>query len=75
MDTMPSAEFRKTYSKLIVPTKVTVNGHAIGMWIPTTPDVDLQRITESPAPAPVEVRGFNSRPFTPVPKRGVRDLR
>lgn len=34
MDTLSSAEFRKTYARLTRPTVVTVNGHPIGTWTP-----------------------------------------
>jgi hypothetical protein len=70
MDTLTSSEFRKVYAKLTAPTVVTVNGHAIGEWRPVpTGFVELPAGT---TPAEVEqVRDrFNSRPFTPVPKRG-----
>ncbi len=31
---IPSTEFRKSYAQLKVPTAVTVNGHAVGIWLP-----------------------------------------
>lgn len=34
MDELPSAAFRKVYAKLTAPTRVTVNGHVIGIWTP-----------------------------------------
>lgn len=93
MDTISSAAFRKTYAKLTSPTIVTVNGHVLGIWNPSTPltqgiakafDVPEEAALSVP-PSYVKARGeaqvardeiaeriarFNSRPFTPVPKRG-----
>lgn len=34
MDALPSSEFRKRFHRLEYPTKVTVNGHLIGVWMP-----------------------------------------
>lgn len=34
MDTISSAEFRKSYARLNRITVVTVNGHIIGKWTP-----------------------------------------
>ena len=34
MDTISSAEFRKTYPRLTEAVHVTVNGHVIGEWTP-----------------------------------------
>jgi hypothetical protein len=85
MDTMPSAEFRKVYAKLKATTVVTVNGHPIGQWVPTPNaiDDDLDRLIEQAASEGrtpkhqfgTQTPAFNTRPFTPVPKTGVRDLR
>lgn len=74
MDTISSAEFRRAYAKLLRPTVVTVNGHAIGVWQPHKgPHEDAWRDALGVEPVPVEVdaavRTFSSRPFTPVPKR------
>ena len=34
MDELSSTEFRKQYARLTETTRVTVNGHTIGAWIP-----------------------------------------
>lgn len=34
MQSIPSAQFRKTYSQIDEPTVVTANGHIIGVWYP-----------------------------------------
>ena len=36
MNEMPSSQFRREYGKLRKMTTVTVNGHPIGTWIPST---------------------------------------
>lgn len=66
MDTLPSSEFRKTFGRLTKPTRVTVNGHFIGVWTPweTAEAVNNQ---ERLAWKDELVR---SRPFTPAPKPG-----
>lgn len=78
MDTTSSAEFRKTYAKLTQPTAVTVNGHRIGLWLPVVDGIVTVKDTFF-IPTPQDVtdvtpefldRHFNSRPFTPVPKKG-----
>lgn len=85
MDTISSAKFRQVYAKLTEPVVVTVNGHPIGEWIPANhrPSVvvhdvvtiggkgSTQTTTErtSVIAAPSLEERFNSRPFTPVPKR------
>lgn len=39
MNELPSTKFRATFHRLAEPTVVTVNGHAIGTWLPSsTPD-------------------------------------
>jgi len=77
MDKTPSSEFRKTFSRLTDATIVTVNGHIIGEWVPVRTS-RYQTIQEVKATLDRvrrdvdEVAGerFNSRPFTPVPKKG-----
>jgi hypothetical protein len=76
MDEMPSAEFRKVYAKLRAPTLVTVNGHRIGLWTPTTTREEFRAVLRGEGPVGQEIAipmdldpTFNSRPFTPVPKR------
>jgi len=96
MDTISSAEFRKTYPRLTEATEVTVNGHVIGTWRPiNAPIYQLEAMRLEPDEEVVDfglgtpeqqelaahridtgVPGttliepsFNSRPFTPVPKR------
>jgi hypothetical protein len=67
MDVLPSSEFRKTFARLTEATTVTVNGHPIGEWVPLSAAQETEaqnferRIHDG-------LRGFNSRPFTPVPK-------
>jgi hypothetical protein len=73
MDTISSAEFRKTYAKLTEATIVTVNGHAIGVWNPSgAKGIAAVRDWEGPTNPLREIRKaeaeFNTRPFTPVPK-------
>lgn len=73
MDEMPSAEFRRTYARLMKPTMVTVNGHVIGQWSPIgrTEDVKLYPDGEVRVDRPrewVEEPRFNSRGSRPVPK-------
>ena len=84
MDILPSSEFRKTFASLTKPTSVTANGHTIGSWIPagstmtfeTGKDDEIaflkrQLADRAPVTPTVGPRGgqFNSRPFTPVPKK------
>ncbi len=58
MDTLSSSEFRKRYATLTDRTRVTVNGHPIGDWIPTlTPDELSGRV-----PANVVI-GRRTQPF------------
>jgi len=71
MDVLSSTEFRKAYARLTKPTKVLVNGHVIGIWTPggqlsydDLPDV-FDRVLNPSS----DIRPFNSRPFTPVPKK------
>lgn len=70
MDTLPSSDFRRRYASLKTPTVVTVNGHPIGEWRPISTAIDSQAVDAIRPGEPVvpETR-FNSRPFTPVPKR------
>jgi hypothetical protein len=77
MDRLPSSVFRKRYSALTEPVEVTVNGHVIGEWVPVKHSryvtvqeakaviADVRRDVET-----VAAERFNSRPFTPVPKKG-----
>ena len=48
MDTISSAEFRKTYAKLTRAVVVTANGHPIGVWTPGTivggPPAEAERV-------------------------------
>lgn len=92
---MPSTQFRTTYTSLTTPVEVTVNGHAIGTWLPSpysavefreetasgpryvrvehdaAGDVDTTTYSTHPSFLPPHERsGFNTRPFTPVPKKG-----
>lgn len=71
MDKMPSTQFRNTYSTLTSAVEVTVNGHAIGTWLPSPYSVhELARAADVVRrDGPVEP-GFNTHPFTPVPKKG-----
>jgi hypothetical protein len=90
MDRITSSEFRKRYASITGPTVVTVYGHAIGTWTPSSawlaqPIAPAERIlatgsreyrerfVEHLGPDGVrELRldpTFNSRPFTPVPKK------
>ena len=72
MKTMPSTEFRKTYTRETVVVDVHSNGHLIGWWVPAQalPEFEerlnyvQKRFVNSGPPNP----GFNSRPFTPAPK-------
>ena len=72
MDKLSSTEFRKTFAGLSKPTEVTVNGHTIGTWRPL--DLTGQEREEYAGELrPFNAResaGFNSRPFTPSPKKG-----
>jgi hypothetical protein len=63
MDTIPSAEFRKRYASLRVPTIVTVNGHTIGTWTPATNHATI------PTVEPVSRAGFGTSRPAPKPKR------
>lgn len=83
MDELSSTEFRKRFARLTSPTVVTVNGHPIGEWRPVQVSVaymlDRQRqlkdfvVLEDPVADAAKVRAmadrYNTRPFTPVPKR------
>lgn len=66
---MKSSDFRKTYASLTEPTEVTVNGHVIGEWVPGMV-ARADRIAKDARWQTDTERGFNSRPFTPVPKKG-----
>ena len=84
MDVLPSSELRKTFTSLTTTTTVTANGHTIGQWIPAGAVVKIetgkddeiaflkrQLANRAPVAPIVGPRGgqFNSRPFTPVPKK------
>ena len=64
MNKLPSSEFRKTFGHLIQPTEVTVNGHTIGYWRPGIIDHSMRETAVE-----VMAERFNSRPFTPAPKK------
>jgi hypothetical protein len=67
---LPSTEFRKSYAALEEPCEVTVMGRLIGTWFPVG-SIDYAHSLERPAPLdPIYQTQFNSRPFTPVPKKG-----
>ena len=51
MDELPSSEFRKRYAALTAPTVVTVNGHAIGTWVPA--GANLPEAPSARAPEPI----------------------
>jgi hypothetical protein len=77
MDKMPSTQFRKTFSRLTDATTVTVNGHIIGEWVPvrTARYQTVQEVKATLAAVrrdvdEVAAERFNTRPFTPVPKKG-----
>jgi hypothetical protein len=77
MDEMGSSEFRRRYASLTKSTLVTVNGHTIGTWIPTEAGwlgPVAEHALRQPGPVIAErhdsLRPFNSRPFTPAPKKG-----
>lgn len=72
MPTLPSSQFRVVYASLTEQTEVTVNGHVIGTWVPHRPKPEVIDLGPSATPADVERarERFNSRPFTPVPKKG-----
>lgn len=69
---MPSSKFRKRYATLARTTLVTVNGHVIGRWTPigTTDEVIAYPDESGEMTVRVERDRFNTRPFTPVPKKG-----
>jgi hypothetical protein len=80
---MDSTTFRREYARLTQPTEVTVNGHAIGTWLPSPysaaefrSGVELREVSlvhTDAAPGQMDragAYGFNTRPFTPVPKKG-----
>jgi hypothetical protein len=71
MDKMPSTQFRTTYTSLTTPTQVTVNGHAIGTWLPSPYSTQEFRAETPPMAVSrtiVPDDHFSTRPFTPVPK-------
>jgi hypothetical protein len=84
MDVLTSSEFRRRYASLKAPTRVTVNGHDIGTWMPATPfEKWFDSLTDFGTPVAGDPPiigthgskrtasgGFNSRPFTPVPRSG-----
>jgi hypothetical protein len=76
MDTISSAEFRKRYATLDLPTIVTVNGHPVGTWLPlgaqlpTVTRINGKEVNRSPAMSKAEYERFNTQPFTgPIPKK------
>jgi len=56
METISSAEFRKTYAKLAVTTLVTVNGHVIGTWRPINAPVEKMSRGNDTARSPAAAR-------------------
>ena len=56
MDTVTSTVFRKTYASLNKPTTVTVNGHAMGLWLPAVPSDYWSVKGLDPKAGPEEVR-------------------
>ena len=77
MDEMKSSEFRKRYAGLTEPVFVTVNGHRIGFYQPMAPGSWVHLEGREPltdalgeVSEMLRTRSFNSRPITPVPKRG-----
>ena len=76
---MPSTTFRTTYTSITTPTQVTVNGHAIGTWLPSPYSagefIRFWGVSETYTSIRTIVPDahFNTRPFRPVPKvRGGR---
>lgn len=69
MDVLTSTEFRKRYASLAKPTKVTVSGHTIGVWTPGGTNPNYDDIPDVFEQAIEKWERFNTRPFTPVPKR------
>ena len=73
MDEISSTEFRRRYSSLTEPTIVRVGGHVLGLWTPRPPMSELYEVDAARldlAETIVSGHSFNSRPFTPVPKKG-----
>jgi hypothetical protein len=71
MDTISSAQFRKTYASLTGPVVVTVNGHPIGTYQPIMTAIDSRSVDAiRPGEPSTPSDRFNTRPFTPVPKHG-----
>jgi hypothetical protein len=79
MDEMPSSEFRRRYATLTEQTMVTVLGRAIGYWTPRNVEV-WREMDAQPGfrermkigldqIAAGDTVPFNSRPFTPAPKK------
>ena len=74
MKTMPSAEFRKTYTRETVVVDVHSNGHLIGWWVPAQalPEFEerlnyvQKRFVQQ---WPTEPR-LQLPPVTPAPKKG-----
>lgn len=71
---MASSEFRRRYATLTKPTVVTVLGRPIGIWEPRIVDEGIVGFQRNEVVEPVSP-AFNSRPFTPVPKKGSRERR
>jgi hypothetical protein len=62
MDELSSTRFRTTFHRLSSPTTVTVNGHAIGTWVPGS-------FTEVGVPGRPELRG-NENSSDPITAEG-----
>ena len=74
MDSISSAVFRRTYATLTTPVVVTVNGHPIGTYQPISAAIDSRYVAqerpgEPLTPPSVTGHSFNSRPFSPAPKK------
>jgi len=66
---MSSSEFRKRFARLTETTRVTANGHVIGIWMPPTPYVTVEEVKRDM----LAVQSESLRPFAefrPVPKPG-----
>jgi hypothetical protein len=79
LDSITSTQFRQRYASLTQPTVVTVSGHPIGTWVPAPPSfdetairqrwLDIGKTPTTAQPPIVAQERFNSRPFTPAPKK------
>lgn len=62
---MTSSEFRRTYAKIGTPTMVTVNGHIIGVWVPSSDGTTISiKMGDLHLPDPI-----NHAPFEPAKRR------